>query len=95
MSFFSTKLVATFGFYTGGKIAKALSLSHHSSTFVEELIMLAQFEIGTGVASKLLKSLRRKRGASIASAMQKAIEAKEPFLKENPSATKEQQFASC
>ncbi len=87
--FFGSKMAATLGFYSVGKIAHMITENQHDSSFTEELIMLIQFELGTAIPGKTIGLLGR-NNKSISDAYKKALKEKEAYKRRNPDATKDQ-----
>ena len=76
-----------------GKIAHYFNLQHHDSTFVEELIMLVQFELGTLIPLGIRKIFGGKRAKIFKATHEIALKAKAQLLKERPDATPAEQLA--
>lgn len=61
-------LGSTFGFYAGGHISHELGLSDRAGSFVEEEILLLQFQLGTYAAGKLSGNIVNKTAQRLKSA---------------------------
>ena len=90
--FFTSKIAATFGFWTVGKLAHYFDKTQHSSSFIEELIMLVQFELGTAIPTKIGKIFKGSRAKRFKAAHERALKAKAELLSKNPDASKSEQL---